>query len=89
MNGVPVASVNTVGEALEDVYTFESNLIGELRDSRIGRIRYVKPPFKINGVRISNDSKAPDKGEDTYEILKELGYNDEDIKKMYKKEIVF
>ena len=70
---VPVSPVNTVGEAMEEEYVYESGLVGILKDNLLGEVKFVKPPIKVNGVRLYNDNPPPKLDEHRREILDMLG----------------
>ncbi len=80
--GVPCAPVNRVSDIVGYRYMVESGLFGELSDPRLGKVRYVKPPIRINGSRPYTDKYPPDHSEDSHDILKELGYREEEIKSL-------
>ncbi len=86
--GVPCAPVNKVSDIVKYRYMVESGLFGELSDPRLGKVRYVKPPIRINGSRPYTDKYPPDHSEDSYDILKELGYGEEDIKSLIESGVV-
>ncbi|HIQ13407.1 MAG TPA: hypothetical protein EYH44_03330, partial [Thermoprotei archaeon] len=80
---VPSAPVNRISEFLESIYTVETDLIGKLYDPILGETLYIRPPIKIEGSRPYTEKYPPSLSEDAREILTDLGYGEEDIKKFY------
>jgi crotonobetainyl-CoA:carnitine CoA-transferase CaiB-like acyl-CoA transferase len=80
-HGVPCAAYRTVAEAMQDPQLTHRQALFEARDAA-GSFKALNPPFRMSGdgQRISN--AAPSLGEHTVEVLKGLGYSDEDIGKM-------
>jgi len=74
---VPVAPVLNLKEAFERY--------GKDLEVKYGRISYVKFPINIEGVRRG----APRLGENTIEVLKSLGYKEEDLRKLKEEGIIY
>jgi crotonobetainyl-CoA:carnitine CoA-transferase CaiB-like acyl-CoA transferase len=70
--GVPCAPINDVAAALEDRQAVERRVVGEVRHPRLGRVRQVRTPFRMPGVS-GAIAPAPAFGEDTRDVLGELG----------------
>jgi crotonobetainyl-CoA:carnitine CoA-transferase CaiB-like acyl-CoA transferase len=80
-HGVPCAAYRTVAEAMQDPQLTHRQALFEARDAA-GTFKALNQPFQMSGDgrRISN--AAPSLGEHTVEVLKGLGYSDDDISKM-------
>jgi formyl-CoA transferase len=50
-----------------------------------GRLRTVNSPFFIEGAKKAMPRAAPDVGEHTFEIMRELGFADHQIEEMIKR----
>lgn len=85
---VPSAPVNRISKFLGGRYTMESDLMGNLYDPILGDTLFVKPPIKIMGSRPYTDKYPPSLSEDAREILTDIGYDEEDIKKFYMEGII-
>jgi crotonobetainyl-CoA:carnitine CoA-transferase CaiB-like acyl-CoA transferase len=85
--GVPVAPVYDIDEVFEDPYSRE--IVLEIPHPTLGKVRLLSEPGKINGERPNSELHPPLPGEHTIEILKEIGYSDEEIEKLIKDNVVF
>ena len=60
----------------------------EIEDKSIGRIRMPGVPVKISGIDDRDIASAPRLGENTGNLLENLGYSRSEIQKMAEKNIV-
>lgn len=85
--GVPCGAVNTIREVVEHPQTKERGVIVDVDYPGLGKIKLFKNPVKFSG--FETDVKRPPKlGEHTEEILKSLGFTDEEIKELKESEVV-
>ena len=78
--GVLWAPVTTLDEVLADPQAREMDVFEEVDHPRGGRIEMVSVPFHIDGADIHVRRSAPEIGEHTFEVLKDvLGYSDDEI----------
>jgi crotonobetainyl-CoA:carnitine CoA-transferase CaiB-like acyl-CoA transferase len=84
---VCVTAVNDLSEIAADKYLNERKMFV---DFQIGgtQVRTIAQPIKFSDAVGSDSWVAPQLGEDTYTILKELQYTDENITDMTKKNII-
>jgi crotonobetainyl-CoA:carnitine CoA-transferase CaiB-like acyl-CoA transferase len=68
---VPCAPINDVAGALADEQTLARDAVGELEHPRLGRVRQVRTPYRMDGVE-REIAPGPALGEHTAEVLGEL-----------------
>jgi crotonobetainyl-CoA:carnitine CoA-transferase CaiB-like acyl-CoA transferase len=77
-----VTPVNEIDELFEDPQIIARKMVVELDHPTLGKIKQVGIPFKMSDTQPEIRSMAPLTGQNTAEILAELGYSKADIKKM-------
>ncbi|MGE0585576.1 MAG: CaiB/BaiF CoA transferase family protein [Flavobacteriaceae bacterium] len=76
---VPVAKVNRLEDAIEDAQTIHNGMITTLRHPRYGDIPVVNNPVHLDGTPPHPRRYPPGIGENTDEVLGELGLSEDDI----------
>ncbi len=84
---VPIGPVYDLADALETDFVKEREMIHTYDNPQKGKFRVVANPIKIDGQRLPT-TYAPDLGENTDEILRDIGYADGDIANLRDKGIV-
>jgi len=80
--GVPAARVNDVGDVARHEQTKAVGLIQQLDEATVAL------PLSFNGERVRHRSDPPRLGEHSEEILRDLGYGDEEIEELLAEGVV-
>jgi crotonobetainyl-CoA:carnitine CoA-transferase CaiB-like acyl-CoA transferase len=75
---VPIGPVYDLPAAMENDFVKEREMIHSFDHPVKGQVRVIANPIKIDGQRLPT-TRAPGLGENTDEILREIGYVDDDI----------
>ncbi|OLC99524.1 MAG: hypothetical protein AUH86_02455 [Acidobacteria bacterium 13_1_40CM_4_58_4] len=79
---IPAAPIHTVSEAVDDVQTRARRLIVQLEHPAIGTAKSIANPIRFSSTPVSYRLPPPLLGEHTAEILRSLGYSDDDVRAM-------
>jgi len=80
--GVFCAKVNTLAEAIEDPQLQANGMVIEMEHAEAGILRLPGTPVRLHGTPPVPRRFAPELGEHTVEILRELGYDDAALAEM-------
>ncbi len=81
--GVPYSPVNTIKDVCEDKNINYRNMIVEIDQPEIGKVKIVGSPFRLSSTPGEVYAAAPSLGQHTDEVLRDvLGYSDEKIKEL-------
>ena len=80
--GIPSGPINTFDKILEDPYMEERKMVIEMNHPKSGTVKSLGNPIKFSSFTEVASRPAPLLGEHTEEILLELGFSKEKIKKM-------
>jgi len=83
-----VMPVNTFAEACKDPQIKARNMVLEIEHPKFGNVQNVASPIKYSRTPLNIRSIAPKMGQQTENILKSLGYLDDDIRSFKKKGII-
>ena len=81
-NDVPVGKVNTPDEVFSDPQVLHRQMVVEVDHPTLGKIKQVGVAPRLSGTPGKVRSLSPLPGEHTYEILRELGYKQGEIKRL-------
>ncbi len=76
---IPAAPIHTVAEAVDDIQTHARNLIVQLEHPAMGTAKSIANPIRFSNTPVSYRLPPPLLGEHTAEILRSLGYSDDDV----------
>ena len=79
---IPAAPINTVEEAVNDAQTLARSMIVQLKHPSLGTARSIGNPIKFSETPVSYRLPPPLLGEHTNEILRGLGYSEEEARAM-------
>jgi crotonobetainyl-CoA:carnitine CoA-transferase CaiB-like acyl-CoA transferase len=79
---IPAAPINTAEEAVNDAQTLARNMIVQLEHPALGIARSIGNPIKFSETPVSYRLPPPLLGQHTSEVLRDLGYSEEEARKM-------
>jgi crotonobetainyl-CoA:carnitine CoA-transferase CaiB-like acyl-CoA transferase len=79
---IPAAPIHTVAEAVDDIQTRARSLIVQLKHPAMGTAKSIANPIRFSNTPVSYGLPPPLLGEHTAEILRSLGYSDDDVRAM-------
>ena len=85
---IPSGPGYTVKEAFENDQIKARNMVVEVEDKAVGKIKMPGVPIKISGIDDTHLGSAPLLGEDTIELLKEISVDEKEIKDLIEDETV-
>lgn len=84
---IPASPVYQIQEALQDPHFIHRGMVEEIEDPELGKVKQVGIAVKFSDTPGKVRNVAPLPGEHTMQIMKDLGYSDEDIKELRRKGI--
>ena len=75
-SGIPCAAVMNIAEITNLHDISENGFLTASIDKKFGQIRFPALPFKLSNTESAVWNHSPELGENTEEILKEIGIND-------------
>jgi formyl-CoA transferase/CoA:oxalate CoA-transferase len=86
--GFPCAPVYTIDEIFQDQQVLHRNMLLKMAHPKAGKIKQIGSPLKFSESTSTPTLPPPLLGQHNVELLKSLGYNENEIEKMRSKKII-
>jgi formyl-CoA transferase len=81
-HGIPCGPINSYAEAFADPHVQSREMVMELDHPTLGRMRSLGSPIKMSDTPPRVLRRAPLLGEHTEEVLREVGFSEEDVRRV-------
>ena len=80
--GIPCGCVRNYEEALNNPHSYDRQLLAEISDGQGAKIKTIRNPVLINNKPININNLAPELGQQSFEILNEVGVDENMFSKL-------
>ena len=82
------SKINSFEDVVNDPQVIHNGIIAEFENPRGGRVRTLGNPLRIDQAAVPIRKAAPELGENTVELLQEVGYSDREIQDLLARKLV-
>ncbi len=86
--GVPCGPIYTMDKIFTDPQVLHRQMLKKLDHPKAGKVKVTGVPIKLSDTPGEVETAPPILGQHTQEILTELGFNDQDIKKLHQEKVI-
>ncbi len=86
--GVPCGPIYTMDKIFTDPQVLHRQMLKELDHPKVGKVKVTGVPVKLSDTPGEVETAPPILGQHTQEILTELGFSDQDIKKLRQEKVI-
>ena len=86
--GVPCGPIYTIDQVFDDPQVKHLNLTDTVTSSELGEMRFVTQPINMSRTPSSLAAPPPTCGQHSDEILRDIGYSDDAIADLRKRDVV-
>ena len=79
---VPCGPINSIAEVFEDPQVLALGMVEEIAHAAMGSVRLVRSPIELDRTPAATRRPPPTLGEHGVEVLAELGYGQEDVRRL-------
>lgn len=83
-----VAPVYDIAETLNDPHVIARGLVREMSDPVLGAVRQIGSPLRLSGLSFRTPACGPARGQNTREVLSELGYDSKEVDALLERQVV-
>jgi formyl-CoA transferase len=86
--GVPAGPIYTMDQVFADPQVKHLQAAAEVTSKKLGKLRLVNQPVKLSRTPAKLLTASPERGEHTDEVLKEIGFSDQEIQTFRSRKII-
>ncbi len=90
-NGIPAGPINTIADAMDDVQVQAMHMVETIAYPKLGDVRHVGLPVNMASVPNGHSvfAPAPEFGQHSAEVLREFGWDEQQIEQMIANDVIF
>lgn len=87
-SGIPVGPVNTIAQILDDAHVKQRQTVINQQREGLGLVPGIRSPIRLQNCPVTKSRAAPQLGDSTWSVLKEIGLSEQQIKSLLKDGVV-